>query len=72
MNRYSCPSICIRRSASDADGLRSTRPIRRPIAAIALVLFAGLFNESLADPPAGQGSGEPLKQLSLDNWAMSK
>lgn len=65
MNSQFRPSVCIRRGASDGDGLRSTRPMRRPIAAIVLVLFAGLLNESLADSPAGPGNGETLKQLSL-------
>lgn len=38
----------------------------RPIALVALVVFAGLFNEAAADPGPDHKNDGPLKQLSLE------
>jgi len=38
----------------------------RPIAVVALVVFAGLFNEAAADPGPDNKNDGPLKQLSLE------
>ena len=68
MNIRFCPVTVVRKNAAgaavDLGACRTTTFLQRPFL-IALVLLAGLVNNTVAEPAQNQMSGELLKRLSL-------